>query len=134
MKAGWILLCSICMLSSLGVSVNAQNSLLRVDAEEVRLDARVVDKNGQPITDLTSNDFKLYQNNQRQKILSCRYVAESQSRRTIVFIVDDLSMNFGKMERSRQAIQKFVESNMRPGDQIAIVHAASPPFIRYESR
>lgn len=125
MKATWILLCSFCMLFPLGVSVNAQDFLLRIDANEVRVDARVVDKNGQPITDLNANDFELYQNNQRQKIISCRYVTEAQNQRTIVFVVDDLSMDFGEIERSRQVIRKFVESDMRPGDQIAIVQTSN---------
>jgi VWFA-related protein len=113
------------MLLPLGVTLDAQDSLLRIDADEVRVDARVVDKNGQPITDLTANDFELYQNNQRQKILSCRYVAESQNQRTIVFVVDDLSMSFDEMERSRHVIQKLLESSMRTGDQIAIVQTSN---------
>ncbi len=123
--------------------------IIRVGVEEVRLDAVVVDKNGRQITDLTAEDFEIYQDGQPQRIISSTYIAAHQVqpgnkivssrdsekippvptpaltreavRRTIVFLVDDLSMSFADLSNARMALQKFVETQMRPDDLIAIM-------------
>jgi VWFA-related protein len=131
MKTVWILLCSCCLWLSLKLAANDQidattglDSMPRIEAGEIRLDAVVVDKNGRQATDLTSDDFEVYQNNQRQKIQSCRYVPDEKGHRRIMFVVDDLSMNFEEINRARMAIQRFVELQKQPDDQIAIVQTS----------
>ena len=46
-------------------------------------------------------------------------------RRAIVFIVDDLSMSFEHPHNARMSLKKFVESQMQPGDMIAIMRTSS---------
>lgn len=127
---------------------------IRIGVEEVRLDAVVLDEKGRQITDLTAEDFEIYQDHFGQKITSCVYINDYQPRldttvaapkgtrgppsvpvpapvptpqnvrRTIVFIVDNLSMDFTQVHRSRMALRRFVEAQMQDGDLIAVVPTA----------
>jgi len=99
----------------------AQGPLLNIEADEVRLDATVLDKNRHPVTNLSAGEFALYHNNQRQKIVSCQYAEGTNGPRTIVFVVDDLSMSFDEFQRSRGVLRRFVEFQKLPGDRVAIV-------------
>jgi VWFA-related protein len=123
--------------------------VIRVGVEEVRLDAVVVDKKGHQITDLTADDFEIYQDGQPQKITYSTYIAEHKPQaaqegvsahdsqkeqpvvtaplskeevhRTILFLIDDLSMGMPNLANTRMALQKFVETQMLPGDLVAIM-------------
>ena len=123
---------------------------IKVSVNEVRLDAVVLDKKtGNPITDLTASDFEVFQNGKRQKILSNIYIGDqsnadanlSDSRkdtrkipplpnvelkredtqRTIIFVLDDLSMSFENGVYAKRALRNFVEKQMQPGDIVAIL-------------
>ncbi|MBN1568841.1 MAG: VWA domain-containing protein [Acidobacteria bacterium] len=122
---------------------------IRIGVEEVRIDAVVVDGKGRQITDLMADDFEIYQDGQPQKVTSSTYIVERQTspdkktvraqepekppqiparaltkgvvRRTIVFLVDDLSMSFQDLHNARMSLQKFVETQMYPGDLVAIM-------------
>ncbi len=50
--------------------------IIRVGVDEIRIDAVVVDRKGRQITDLTSDDFEIYQDDQRQKIISSSYISD----------------------------------------------------------
>jgi VWFA-related protein len=125
---------------------------IRIDVEEVRLDAVVLDKNGHQITDLTADDFEIQQNHFRQKITSCIYINDDRPRlqktpvsstdsrnappipaasltradvrRTVVFVVDNLTMDFTEVHRARMGMRRFVETQMQEGDLVAIVPTA----------
>jgi len=57
-------------------TANQDHSLtIKVATEEVRLDAVVVDRKGRQITDLTVNDFEIYQDRRTQEIIQCRYIS-----------------------------------------------------------
>jgi len=108
----------------------------------------VLDSNGRQITDLTADDFEIYQDDELQKIASSIYVREYQpqtentasprdaaeaqaipapslshaaGRRTIVFLIDDLSMSFSDLHYARMSLQKFVGAQMQPGDRVTIL-------------
>ena len=126
---------------------------IRIGIEEVRLDTVVLDQKGRQITDLTADDFEIYQDHFRQKVTSCVYINDYQPRlqktvvaskdsrqcvlqcpvpavtrenvrRTIVFVVDNLAMDFTQVHRARRALRKFVETQMQEGDLVAIVPTA----------
>jgi VWFA-related protein len=122
---------------------------VRIGVEEVRLDVVVLDKKGHQVTNLTANDFEIYQDGKPMEIHSCSYIANESStpkqpavdpkapktpplistqplsreavQRVIVFVVDDLSMSFESMQYTRTALKKFVEKEMQPGDLISIL-------------
>ena len=140
---------------------------IQVGVEEVRIDAVVVDGKGRQITDLTAGDFEIYQDGQQQKLISSAYITNNQAqpgkrivlsqdsrttpkipasalpgddiRRTIVFLVDDLSMQMPDIQNARMSLQKFIETQMQPGDRVAIMqttggNAGLQPFSANKQR
>ena len=97
---------------------------IKLDVNEVRLDIAVLDKNGNQITDLTADDFEVYQNDKRQKVLSSVYIGSQEDvRRNIVFVFDDCTMSFVNGYYARMALRNFVENQMQPGDQVAVFNS-----------
>ena len=166
----WIVLFCFGLLISTNGQQSSQNSntqaataekdtVIKIGVDEVRLDAVVVDRNGRQITDLTADDFEIYQDGKPQKIIYSKYITDNQAppgkqvvspkevpspsptlkgsrpvppisspplkpeqvRRTIVFLVDDLSMTFEDVVRARASLRKFVVAQMLPGDLVAIM-------------
>jgi VWFA-related protein len=117
-----------------------QDITIRVSVDEVRIDAVVLNWKGNQITDLTVDDFEIYQDSRKQEIISCIYVDDSISRRdrriplisvpapsrdeirrTVLFLVDDLSMSFENLHFARMALRRFVEKQMQTGDMVGIL-------------
>ena len=126
---------------------------IKLSVNEVRLDIVVLDKKtGNPVTDLSADDFEIFQNNRKQKILAGVYVdtqsgvvakpsiprkaarnlpalpppatpdlKKEDTRRTVIFVVDDLSMNFENGYYAKMALRNFVEKQMQTGDMVAIL-------------
>jgi len=110
---------------------------IKVNVEEVRLDAVVVDRKGRQITDLTADDFEIYQDKKQQEIIGCKYISHDQAgagqralhspesgqispvpstslkqdvvERIIIFLVNDFSMDFGPTYSVRRGLRKFVK-------------------------
>jgi VWFA-related protein len=123
-------------------SNNARDFTIRIDVKEIQIDAVVLDKKGKQVTDLKAEDFEIYQDKKRQKITFCTYLAKNHPagrtaprfpsistpllpkeklQRTIVFLVDDFAMTFEQVYWARQSLQKFVETQMQPGDLVSIM-------------
>jgi len=122
---------------------------IRLSVDEVRLDVVVVDKKGKPITDLTADDFKVFQDRLPQEVTSGIYIVnqsdaaarpavskkdslylpqipgatlkEEDVSRTILFVVDNLSMGYEHLHYAKMGIKRFVERQMQPGDMAAIM-------------
>jgi VWFA-related protein len=131
---------------------NTDNKLtIKVNVEEVRLDAVVEDWRGRLITDLTAEDFEIFQDDRKQDITSCQYILYDQVRsepldnnqvkpstfppiptprqkrnsveRTLIFLVNDFGMNWEHTYNTRMALRKFVKEQMLPGDMVSIIKA-----------
>jgi VWFA-related protein len=119
---------------------------IKVAVDEVQLDAVVLDGGGHQITDLTADDFEIYQDGKSQNIVSSIYIKEDRAakkdskvpfaapmasnpmldneklKQIIIFIIDDLKMEkYDSLHNARTAVRKFVETQMQPGDLIAIL-------------
>ena len=122
---------------------------IKLSVNEVRLDVVALDRRGNPVTDLTAADFEIFQNGARQKVLSSVYVKDQSgvtaqpsnfkkdarslpalpktdlkredTKRTIVFVLDDISMRPDNAPNARMALRNFVEKQMQPGDMVAIL-------------
>jgi VWFA-related protein len=133
-------------------TVAAQQPPVEKDREEkpivvigttlVQVDAIVTDKNGRPVTDLTRDDFQVLQDDQPQDITAFVYVpthpvppppatdgpappvraASERVRRTIAIVIDDLKSS-ESARVTREAVRRFVDERMEPGDLVAIVQA-----------
>ena len=51
-------------------------------------------------------------------------IRPEQVRRTIAFVVDDLGMSFESVGFVRESLKNFVEAQMQPGDQVAIIRTS----------
>jgi len=125
---------------------------IKINVNEVRLDVVVLDKNGNPVTDLTAADFEVFQDKKRQEITSSVYIkhqadvatqpaaSQKDSRstsllpapalkqedvgRTIIFIVDDNSMTFENGYYAKMVLRNFVEKQMQPSDMVAVLRTS----------
>jgi len=124
--------------------------VIRISVEMVQLDAVVTDKQGRPVTDLQPADFEIRQDGQPQQISLLSYVkvgapgtptrsmpsegaaatgqpasvaAAKTPPRTIVFVVDDLSLSLPSFDRTRRALTRALDG-LDPADRVAIVTTA----------
>ena len=126
-----------------------QEEVVRITTSLVQVDAVVTDSKSQLVKDLTADDFEIREDNHAQKITNFSYVSvegappepattarkvlgnapptppvhlrPEQVRRTIAIVVDDFGLSFGSIHFVRQALRKFVDEQIQPGDLIAIV-------------
>ncbi|MBN2321687.1 MAG: VWA domain-containing protein [Acidobacteria bacterium] len=133
----------------------AEAGVFRVDVNLIQMDAVVTDKEGRPVTDLTADDFTILQDGKPQEITNFSLVRlrdpivprpavmkqssksreavflppirlkKNEIRRVIALVVDDLGLSFSNMVRSREAIRKWVDEEMRPGDLVAVITTGS---------
>src|SRR6266496_2327402 len=122
------------------------SDVVRISVRLVQIDGTVTDKQGNQVTDLQKDDFGLFVDGREQKITSFSYVpAQSiprtaavdgdnkdrapelpslplrpeQVRRTIALVVANVSVE--SLYRVKEALRKFVDEQMQPGDLVSIV-------------
>ena len=125
-----------------------QEDVVRITTNLVHVDVVVVDKEGRQVIDLTPEDFEIVEDGKRQQITNFSYVSlggapaenraatpgaanvprvppaplrPEQTRRTVALVVDDLGLSFQSIGFVKEALRKFVEEQMQPGDQVAII-------------
>ncbi len=123
--------------------------VIRLGVDLVRVDATVTDARGQHVQDLTAADFELLQDGRPQTISTFDYVrlrapelpldavlrpanpgptrplAPHEVRRTIALIVDDLRLSLESTARVRAVLQRFLDTQMQPGDLVAILRTGA---------
>jgi VWFA-related protein len=104
-----------------GVTIRAESRLVLVDVV-------VTDKKGGYVEDLTQKDFRVWQDDQEQKIASFSFGQSASSpdaqKRHLVLFFDDESMKASDQMLARAAAGKFLDANSRPGTYIAIIDYA----------
>src|SRR4051812_39037597 len=128
--------------------------VVKITTNLIQIDVVVTDKNGKQVTDLKPEDFEILENGKKQEITNFSYVTVSpdsievtspkakqksddkltpqiptklkpeQVRRTVALVVDDLGLSFQSTAFVRQALKKFVDEQMQPGDLVAIIRTA----------
>jgi VWFA-related protein len=120
------------------------STTFRVLVDLVSVNAGVTDKRGNPISDLTQNDFQVLEDGIPQKISLFKVeaapgislpvaernetlnpsAASAPLQRKIILFVDDYHIGFGSLVWLRQAIEKFVRNNLGPDDRVALITAS----------
>lgn len=129
------------------------DDIVKISTNLVQLDVIVTDKKGNQVTDLKPEDFEIFINGKKQDISNFSYIfskttnAENSAeqkpkkvekynvpppsklkpeevRRTYAIIVDDLGLTFPSVPAVKDAIRKFINEQMQPGDLVAIVRTA----------
>jgi VWFA-related protein len=131
------------------------DEVVRISVTLVQVDVAATDRKGRPVTDLKPEDFEIYEDGRRQQITNFSHVSfesaekaepspgpvrpnDKQSvlppparlrpkdvRRTIALVVDDLTLTLESTPYVRQALKKFVDEQMLPGDLVAIVRTGA---------
>src|SRR6185503_17248206 len=116
------------------------DEVVRITTNLVQVDA-VVLKDGKQVTDLTADDFEIYEDGKKQVITSFAYVSNvpravsdptpavknksrdiipvsplrpEEPRRTIALVVDDLGISAESMGQVKGQLRKFVREEMQP--------------------
>jgi VWFA-related protein len=124
-----------------------QDDVVRINTSLVQVDV-VVTKDGKPVTDLTADDFEIYEDGRRQTITNFAYISNvltsaqpapstakknkdavvpyapvkpTDPRRIMAFVVDDLGVAWENMPLVKQQLRKFINEQMEPRDLVAII-------------
>lgn len=128
------------------------NDVVRITTNLVQIDAVITDKNGKLVTDLQPEEIEIQEDGRPQKITNFSFVSiesgtaqpiapaapvdklapplpparlkPEQVRRTVALVVDDLGLSFESTHFVRQALKKFVDQQLQPGDLVAIIRTA----------
>jgi VWFA-related protein len=84
-----------------------------------RVDVVVTDMEGRPVPGLTAADFSLETDGKARTVQSCEFHSDEPLR--LVVILDDLGLNLDQSNRARRALRAFVNSALRPGDEMAVL-------------
>jgi VWFA-related protein len=117
------------------------NVTFSVGTSLVQVDAEVTDAKHRHVTDLKADDFEVFLDHKLQPVTNFAYVRlddpninspaasgrpgsyivrPEDVHRSMVIVVDDLGLSFPSMAYTRQALHKFIDREMQPGDLIAL--------------
>jgi VWFA-related protein len=128
----------------------SEDDVVRISTNLVQVDPIVTDSKGQQVTDLRADEVQILEDGKPQKITNFAYIALEATqasqpagpakpldknaspvppvrlkpehvRRTMALVVDDLGLSFESAHFVRQALKKFLDQQMQPGDLVAIV-------------
>jgi VWFA-related protein len=120
---------------------------LRITVNLIQVDAVVTGKHGQSVANLSKEDFEILEDGKPRQVEYLSYIAtpvapdpprgvavaaptaapsfatprEADARRSIAIVVDDLGLSVASVHFVREALRKFVDEQMQPGDLVAIV-------------
>ena len=101
---------------------------IKAETRLVLVDVIVTDKKGEYIHDLEQKDFKVWEDDQEQKVKTFSFeqgtATDEQSKRHLVLFFDDDSMNPADQSRARAAAAKFLDTNGGPGHFFAVIDYA----------
>lgn len=115
----------------------------------VRVDAIVTDRQGNPVTDLTQDDFEVVEDDKRQTIETFRLVkidttapvgvpgrlttrqdeenaAADDDARIFVFFLDEYHVRLGSSLAARKHLIDFVQTQLGPKDLVSVMYPLSP--------
>ena len=108
----------VCTCSARGFAQQGGDiDTIKIDSSVVQLNIGVVDRKGRAIIDLSRNDFAVYEDNVRQKVLSFEPSAAPFS---LVLLLDMSSSTQGFRQPLKLSAFRFLDA-LRPDDRVAVV-------------
>lgn len=136
-------LLGLAVLSALAQTPAPTGYVLRFDVDLVQVDVVVTDSRGNHVPSLTAGDFEVLQDGKPQKITHFSYIGgdppagaqklhaeapipapaptAAEVHRTIVFLLDDIKMNFFDFNYARKAVKRYVDEQIQPNDMVAVM-------------
>src|SRR4030095_7901624 len=134
-------------------SSSEKDDVVRISVTLVQVDAVVTDRQGMQVTGLKLSDFEIFQPGPREQIANFSYISTQpdspatpkpearsrlplpigpparlrpdQVRRTVALVVDDLGLSIESTVVVREALKKFIDQQMQPGDLVAIIRTGA---------
>jgi VWFA-related protein len=126
-----------------------EQPVFRTGINFVRVDVIATDRQGNPVTDLTPEDFQVFEDGKPQTVETFRLVkidatttdyttrairtredeqtaAADDNARIFVFFLDDYNVRLGSSMAARKPISDFVRNQLAPNDLVAIMYPLSP--------
>ncbi|HET8783224.1 MAG TPA: VWA domain-containing protein [Pyrinomonadaceae bacterium] len=137
----------LCVSSSILAQKPADDDVVRITTNLVQIDA-IVTKNGKHVTNLTREDFEIFEDGRKQTITSFAYISNvpltapaaagerdksvpapplkpGDPRRTLAIVVDDLGLSASSMSDVRRQLRKFIDEEIQPYDLVAIIRTGT---------
>lgn len=137
-----MILLPLAAASLLGVSAQAQPPI-RTETQAVEIDVRVTDRDGRFVTSLTKADFEVLEEGAPQDVIGVYLVtggtvtvpgatratppvqvqppAPETVRQTWIFVFDSTHLTPGSLDRTRDAVLRFVRERFQDGDMAGVV-------------
>ena len=123
--------------------------VFRTGINFVRVDVIVTDKQGNPVMDLTQNDFEVFEDGKPQTVESFKLVkvdmtapeytsrsirtredeevaAADENSRIFVFFLDDYNTRLGNSMSARKPVSDFIRNQLSPNDLVAVMYPLTP--------
>ena len=100
-------------------AITPETDEIRVDTDLVLNDILVFDKSGLPVSGLSQNDFKVYEDGEEQQVAVFSKGAEGFPV-SLILLIDHSLSQLSHIERSTEAAKVLID-NMKPHHKIAIV-------------
>ncbi len=96
---------------------HAQDEVIKTDTSLVQLSVGVVDKQGHPITNLSANDFAIFEDGVRRPIV---HFEPTDAPFSLVMMLDTSGSTINFRQQINQAALRFLDA-LGPDDRVAIV-------------
>lgn len=106
-------------------TVVEDNDVIKVDSRLVVVPASVTDSNGQPVLNLTVDDFRLEEEGQRQQIAEISNA--EQVPLEIALLIDVSSSVNALFQYEKEAAARFLHSVMKPEDRASVFLVGDEP-------
>jgi Ca-activated chloride channel family protein len=96
---------------------------IRTEVRLVNILASVLDKNGRPVTDLTADQFEVYEEGVKQRVEVVE--PESQQPLDLALMIDASGSEYASgLVSQREAASKFIQKLVRPADRLGVFEFA----------
>jgi VWFA-related protein len=148
-KSFLALILSLCVFFPVLSQKSTDDDVVRITTNLVQIDA-VVTKDGKLVSNLTAEDFEIFEDGKKQTITSFSRISNlpttssavtgpaerdkslpaaplkrDDPHRTLAIVVDDLGLSFESMSRVRSQLRKFVDEQVQPYDLVAIIRTGT---------
>jgi VWFA-related protein len=110
-------LLTVLMICAASTATRAQDDVIKTDTTLVQLSVGVVDKQGHPITNLSANDFAIFEDGVRRPIV---HFEPTDAPFSLVMLLDTSGSTVTFRQQINQAALRFLDA-LGPDDRVAVI-------------